>query len=297
ARVLDYFVRFKTLVDENGLGECFSGADGAREKCKRLIASLRPKSLKADVKQCARYTHKSAASDANQLFKLVIDKAKEQERSFQLAKKPKNDRAGRDTEAGKLTKPSKTQKKKWSCLTATANAKPSAKPSIKPSSTHKASLSSKRDLPPSTCPKCKEMHWLRECTTATDEEKAALRKSLRDARRSTKKARLKRLGELMPPPDRKVTLNGLLELHYCPDSGSEYTVIGNSHWELLCSMDSSAESVQLQVPIMNQAYGSTWVSANRMAKLQILIHTAAGPVRPMELWEVLITDVDDEFIV
>ncbi|KAE8957055.1 hypothetical protein PR002_g31288, partial [Phytophthora rubi] len=49
--------------------------------------------------------------------------------------------------------------------------------------------------------------------------------------------------------------------------------------------------------MMNQAYGSTWVSANRMAKLQILIHTAAGPVRPMELWEVLITDVDDEFIV
>ncbi|KAE8891669.1 hypothetical protein PF003_g24447 [Phytophthora fragariae] len=77
ARVLDYFVRFKTLVDENGLGECFSGADGAREKCKRLIASLRPESLKADVKQFVRCTHKSAASDANQLFKLVIDKAKE----------------------------------------------------------------------------------------------------------------------------------------------------------------------------------------------------------------------------
>ncbi|KAE9058945.1 hypothetical protein PF010_g30812, partial [Phytophthora fragariae] len=139
---------------------------------------------------------------------------------------------------------------------------------------------------------------LRECTKATDEEKAALRKSLRDGRRSTKKARLKRFGELMPLPDRKVTLNGLLELPYCPDSGSEYTVIGNSHWELLCLMDSSAESVQLKVPIMNQAYGFTWVSANRMEKLQILIHTAAGPGRPMELWEVLITDVDDdEFIV
>ncbi|KAG3199082.1 hypothetical protein PC128_g5557 [Phytophthora cactorum] len=60
ARLIDYYKTFNTIVDENGLTECFSGVNGTKEKCKRLIANLLPKSLKQDVKQCVRFTHVDA---------------------------------------------------------------------------------------------------------------------------------------------------------------------------------------------------------------------------------------------
>lgn len=141
------------------------------------------------------------------------------------------------------------------------------------------------------------MHWLRECTKATDEEKKALYQSMRDARK-TKKSKLKRLGELIPKADRTVTLNGVLELPYCPDTGSDYSVICRSHWERLCVADPSVEAVPLDTPIRNQTYGSTWVVAESKARLRLLIHTAAGPVELMDAVDILIVEAnDDEFIV
>ncbi|KAE9099476.1 hypothetical protein PF007_g15861 [Phytophthora fragariae] len=141
------------------------------------------------------------------------------------------------------------------------------------------------------------MHWLRECPKATDSEKETLRKKLREANQA-KRARLKRLGECLPVPGRKVTLNGVLELPYYPDSGSDYTVICRRHWEQRRTMDPSVVAEDLETPVMNQAFGSNWISANKKTKLHLLIHTAAGPVEPVNAVEVLVVEADDdEFIV
>ncbi|EGZ29680.1 hypothetical protein PHYSODRAFT_435843, partial [Phytophthora sojae] len=153
--------------------------------------------------------------------------------------------------------------------------------------------------PPGPCPKCNELHWLRECTQATAEEKEELFlfRRLLDAKKS-KKARVKRLGEMLPPTDRKVTLNGVFELPYCPDSGSDFTIIGRSHWQQLCAIDATLEAERLATSVRSQVFGSTWVTAEWKVKLHVLIHTAAGPVEPMDALDVLIADVDDEdFIV
>ncbi|KAG2785701.1 hypothetical protein PC129_g15515 [Phytophthora cactorum] len=101
------------------------------------------------------------------------------------------------------------------------------------------------------------MHWLRNYTKATDEEKNELFKRFREAR-DKKKARVNHLGELIPTSDRKVTLNGVLELPYCPDSGSDYTVIGRSYWDKLCLADPSVKAEMLDIPIRNQFFGSSW---------------------------------------
>ncbi|KAE8952644.1 hypothetical protein PR001_g33203, partial [Phytophthora rubi] len=127
--------------------------------------------------------------------------------------------------------------------------------------------------PPGHCPKCNEMHWLRECTQATAEEKEELFRRLRDAKKS-KKARVKRLSEMLPPTDR------------------------TSHWQQLRAIDATLEAERLDTPVCSQAFGSTWVTAEWKVKLHVLIHTAAGPVEPMDAVDVLIADVDDdEFIV
>ncbi|GMF50221.1 unnamed protein product [Phytophthora fragariaefolia] len=63
ARILSYLQRFKQVVKENGLEDVFSGEDGEREKCKRLISCLAPPVLKADVKTAVRWTNKEAAKN------------------------------------------------------------------------------------------------------------------------------------------------------------------------------------------------------------------------------------------
>ncbi|GMG17564.1 unnamed protein product [Phytophthora fragariaefolia] len=75
--------------------------------------------------------------------------------------------------------------------------------------------------------------------------------------RNAKRAMIKRLGEMMPTTDRVVVLNGVLELPYYPDSGSDHTVIGNSHWEQLKEAGPSVEVQVLETPIDKQTFGAT----------------------------------------
>ncbi|EGZ18560.1 hypothetical protein PHYSODRAFT_301165 [Phytophthora sojae] len=123
------------------------------------------------------------------------------------------------------------------------------------------------------------MHWIRECTVATEDEKVELIKTLR----KNKKAELKRLGELLPSGGRTVMLNGVLEVPYCPDSGSDFTVIGRSHWEQLRALDPIITVEELSVPVENQTFDSTVVTARLKAKLHVMIHRAVGPVEPMSM--------------
>ncbi|GMF21819.1 unnamed protein product [Phytophthora fragariaefolia] len=250
ARVLDHFNEFGKIVRANGLTDCFSGIEGTREKCKRLVASLHPEAIKAEVKQCVRFTHKTAASNPRELFEHIVEKGTEHERQYQRLKANKN-----------------------------------AKP-----------LASARQ-PPSPCPKCQELHWIRDCPKATEVEKEVMRKELREANQA-KRARLKRIGEGLPVASRVVTLNGVLQLPYCPDSGTDYTIISRTHWNQLKAKDPSVEVEELATPVRNQTNGSTWVTTNQKTKLHLLLHTAAGPVEPVNAVDVLIADAeDDEFIV
>ncbi|KAE8964420.1 hypothetical protein PR003_g24363 [Phytophthora rubi] len=304
ARVLDYFRAFNRIMMDNGLKECFQDADGSREKCKRLTASLQPASLKKEVKQCVRFTDKAAATDPRRLFDLIVDKATEHERQYQRLKEQlQKATTGRNQNAPWAPKPAPDmQQKRWEGK----DKKPLAMvtPAATTPVTHCTSTQASKPPrgkssrpPPGPCPKCNEMHWLRECTQVTTEEKEELFRRLRDAKTS-KKTRVKRLGEMRPPTDRMVTLNGVFELPYCPDSGSDFTIIGQSHWQQLRATDATLEAERLGTPVRSQAFGSTWVTAEWKAELHVLIHTAAGPVEPMESVDVLVADVDDdEFIV
>ncbi|KAE9000966.1 hypothetical protein PR001_g18645 [Phytophthora rubi] len=299
ARYIDYFTLFNKITMDNGLIDCFSQTDGTREKCKRLIASLQPVALKKEVKQRVRFTDKNAVTNPKLLFDLIVERATEHERQYHRLKANKQTSSGRDADTTKKPK-AKKQNKPWTSklpreVTTTET---QVKPKVGHHQTPKPPTSSRP--PPGPCPKCKAMHWLRECTLATEDEKTALLQKMREARdaRKSKKARIKRLGELLPTSERRVTLNGTIQLPYCPDSGSDYTVISRSHWQQLRAADPSVTMEKLEVPVRTQAFGSAWVTAEWKAQLQVLIHTAVGPVEPMGLVDVLIVDVDDdEFIV
>uniref|UniRef100_H3H1U5 Uncharacterized protein n=1 Tax=Phytophthora ramorum TaxID=164328 RepID=H3H1U5_PHYRM len=217
ARVLDYFNHFGKIVRKNGFVNCFEGNYGIKEKCKRLVASLHPATLNDEVKQCVCYTHKPAASNPRLL---IVEKAKEHERQCQRMKK--RDTIGRDQDVKKMPK-SKDKKRAWNNKRAVMTGAERKPVTVTPMArADRRPSSSSNSLPPSPCPKCKKMHWLSDCTKATENEKAELRVRMRETY-AAKKARMKRLGVFLPGTDGMVTLNGVLELPYCADSGSDHT--------------------------------------------------------------------------
>ncbi|OWZ11445.1 hypothetical protein PHMEG_00015531 [Phytophthora megakarya] len=270
AWVVDYFKRFQMIVADNGLTECFSHERGAQQKCKRLILSLKPPALNQEVKQRIRNIHADAKKNSKALFTLVVEKATELERQFIRLKLQKQEASGRE------------EKPKVKLFVEKVDSKPTTKPDAKPKP---ANLPIP---PPGPCPKCSELHWLRECPSATEAEKVELLKRFRNAR-TTKKAKLKRLDDLLQTTDCAVMLNGVLELPCHPDSGSDFTAIGRSHWDQLTSW---IRRVTLGTSALRYRT-KRLVTATLKAKWQVQIHTAAGPVEPMELVDVLVVDVDD----
>lgn len=141
------------------------------------------------------------------------------------------------------------------------------------------------------------MHWLNDCPEATDAEKVELRKKLREANKA-RKSRVKRLTKLMPTASRTVTINGVLELPCCPDTGSDHTIISRSHWAMLLDADPSVQQLPLDEPVDILTYGAHPVMAKTKAMLHVLIRTAAGPVQHADAVPCLIADTDDdEFII
>ncbi|OWZ04014.1 hypothetical protein PHMEG_00024162 [Phytophthora megakarya] len=232
-----------------------------------------------------------------ELYTLVYDKAVEHERYFQQNKrmgmtakdKPALLKSAKDAgkaaasskkpgnhEPNKKLTPEKTERK--------VDKKTAIKNGKKPASTKE---------PPSPCPKCQEMHWLSECTKATDAEKVVLRQKLRETAKA-RKSRTKGLKKLLPSASRTVTINGVLELPCCPDTGSDHTVISQSQWKLLLEADPSVQAIPLDQPVRSLAYSSHPVVATKQAMLHILIPTAASPVQPAEAVSCLIMEEDDD---
>ncbi|KAG3118088.1 hypothetical protein PI124_g4538 [Phytophthora idaei] len=134
----------------NDLTEYFSGNDSVREKCKRLVASLHPATLKSEVKPCVRFTHKPAVSDPRLLFGLIVDKTTEHERQYQRLKTKKKDAPEDKKEKSKAKSEQHTKKKK------PCGSNPSSAPSSeakRTTETRKSRFVSGTKLPLSVCPK------------------------------------------------------------------------------------------------------------------------------------------------
>ncbi|POM74717.1 LOW QUALITY PROTEIN: Hypothetical protein PHPALM_8284, partial [Phytophthora palmivora] len=104
--------------------------------------------------------------------------------------------------------------------------------------------------------------------------------------------------KLMPTASRTVTINGVLELQCCPDTGSDHTMISQSHWAMLLAADPSVQQIPLDSPVDIVTFGTHPVAAKTKAMLHVLKHTHARPVQIAEAVPCLITDTDDdEFII
>jgi len=115
------------------------------------------------------------------------------------------------------------------------------------------------------------MHWLSECAKATDEQKAELRRKLRAQREERGKkagARLKRLRECLPPDQKTVTLNDLLAVPYCYDSGADRAVVSRQYVNRLERLDSGIRVEPLSAPILNVTVGEHAIKCTGFVRLR-----------------------------
>lgn len=95
-RIIQYFRQCRQVIQDNGLQTCFDTDEGKKERCKLLIASLEPVSLRDEIEAMVKFQHREAKDSEEKLFELILSRALEQERCFLQAKKRKLDRGAKN---------------------------------------------------------------------------------------------------------------------------------------------------------------------------------------------------------
>ncbi|GMF81202.1 unnamed protein product [Phytophthora fragariaefolia] len=95
-----------------------------------------------------------------------------------------------------------------------------------------------------------------------------------------------------------VILNGVFELPYCADSGSDYNIVSQNHVDQLRQLDRTLSLVKLSEPVESRAVGGAVLISTHAIDVNLTLNTAAGPVRCQDLKRCLIVESDeDEFLV
>ncbi|POM77994.1 Hypothetical protein PHPALM_4542, partial [Phytophthora palmivora] len=283
-RVIQYFKLCHEIIDDHGWRVFFTEVHGKKQLCSILINSLEPKAHREEVDRTARFQTRKAKED---------EKALDHEKAFQSQRRAKRDRDRGDRDAERPAQRSggkkSTKKQRVADESSGSGPRPSPKGAI-----------DRPKKPPTPCPHCGDLHWLSECTSATDSEKAEIRKKLRAQRSDGTKrevARLKRVRESIPDEKKTVTLNEVMQLPYCADTGADRTAISRKHVEELMLRDPAVKLTRLNTPMLIVGVAKHEIVCSASVQVRVLLNTAAGAVAIHDPVECLVIDDDEpEFI-
>ncbi|KAG4038340.1 hypothetical protein PC123_g26096 [Phytophthora cactorum] len=306
ARVLNYFMKCDEIILQHGLASTFSTATGVKEKCRVLKKHLAPAALRDTVDTHIRLVDSTSKSDENALYALVKKKALEQVKVEQLLaarkqqphwaqsdgkfKNGSNRGSRQNDERSNLgKKPRSYDEQPRTVLAPKAMSAPTGK-----------------SKPRSGCFHCARDHWLSECPDLDEAGKEAILAERRNKKKTgsgniNKRARAKRVEPATTNDEQErptVVLNGVFELPYCADSGSDYNIVSRCHADQLCQLDETIQLVKLCEPIESRAVGGTILTSTHAVDVNLTLNTAAGPVRCQDVKRCLIVESDeDEFLV
>ncbi|KAF1775285.1 hypothetical protein GQ600_4443 [Phytophthora cactorum] len=167
--------------------EFFTGKEGMRLKCKLLVESLEPRSLREEVATIIKYQSRLAKESEKDLFKLILEKAIEQDRDFQRRKrsrgKDQNDRERKENQLDVEVDHPRSKYRKF---------ERGGKQSKKDRSNQGQMKSGRREVktpPTGGCLKWKGDHWLVHSPTATADEMKELLKEMHERRNRSKTPR------------------------------------------------------------------------------------------------------------
>ncbi|KAG3028697.1 hypothetical protein PC120_g4718 [Phytophthora cactorum] len=159
-----------------------------------------------------------------------------------------------------------------------------------------------KSKPRSGCFHCARDHWLSECPDLDETGKEAiLAEKKTGSGNINKRVRAKRVEPATTNDEQErptVILNGVFELPYCADSGSDYNIVSRCHADQLCQLDETIQLVKLREPIESRAVGGTILTSTHAVDVNLTLNTAAGPVIFQDLKRCLIAESDeDDFLV
>ncbi|KAG3194143.1 hypothetical protein PC128_g9627 [Phytophthora cactorum] len=159
-----------------------------------------------------------------------------------------------------------------------------------------------KSKPRSGCFHCARDHWLSECPDLDETGKEAiLAEKKTGSGNINKRVRAKRVEPATTNDEQErptVILNGVFELPYCADSGSDYNIVSRCHADQLCQLDETIQLVKLREPIESRAVGGTILTLTHAVDVNLTLNTAAGPVIFQDLKRCLIAESDeDDFLV
>ncbi|KAG2770792.1 hypothetical protein Pcac1_g18365 [Phytophthora cactorum] len=259
------------IILQHGLASTFSTATGVKEKCRVLKKHLAPPALRDAVDTHIRLVDSTSKSDENALYALVKKKALEQVKVKQLLaarqqqphwaqsggkfKNGSNRGSRQNDERSNLgKKPRSYDEQPRTVLAPKAMSAPTGK-----------------SKPRSGCFHCARDHWLSECPDLDEAGKEAILAERRNKKKTgsgniNKRARAKRVEPATTNDEQErptVILNGVFELPYCADSGSDYNIVSRCHADQLCQLDETIQLVKLREPIESRAVGGTSLTCRR----------------------------------
>ncbi|KAE8881629.1 hypothetical protein PF003_g34369 [Phytophthora fragariae] len=149
-----------------------------------------------------------------------------------------------------------------------------------------------RPPPRDGCYFCKEPHVVRLCPTATEEQKMLCYQRMKD----TKVAKVKAVRASRLPVNRQVVINGLVELLYRPDSGSDVNVIPASALRDLEACAAPVAVTNMLMPVYLERVGGDLLGCRTSCDVDVMMGTAAGPVNVVNVRCIIVDDDEEEFL-
>ncbi|KAG4221421.1 hypothetical protein PC116_g30103 [Phytophthora cactorum] len=149
-----------------------------------------------------------------------------------------------------------------------------------------------RNPPRDRCLICKGSHWARDCPTATAEQKAGVERMLCE-KKYRPQERVKRITADGEPGFRSAVINGVLDVHFCPDTGSDVNIIGRPVMAELRELMPGLRTTMIDPPVEVVAAGGNTMLCHEKVQVDLQIVTAAGPLRLTNI-ECLVLDAPEE---
>ncbi|KAG6612970.1 uncharacterized protein IUM83_11930 [Phytophthora cinnamomi] len=117
----------------------------------------------------------------------------------------------------------------------------------------------------------------RDCSAASAEQKAYVEKILRE-RRSRPQERVKTITTDGEPAFRSAVINGMLDVPFCPVTGSDVNIIGRRVMAELRDLIPELPTVTIDPPLEVVAAGGNLMLCHEKVQLDVQIVTAVGPL-------------------
>lgn len=250
-----------------------------KARCKLLVANLFPVAMRVDIERHIFVTHQQTKHDDVALYGLIAHRAKRQQHFYTMQTELNRS----DAPKRKLVGQSKTDGTQHQQTTG------AVVKSDRPKRPKAVSAP-----PRSGCLICKGAHWARDCPDASEAQKQEVQRSLH-AKKTYNNERDKTVRSVRTGEGRRICINGVLDVAFCPDTGADSNIISRALIDELRGVDEVALK-PLSPPVCVQVAGGAKMLCQDSATLDLQIETAAGTLHLTNVSCLVMDGNEDEFL-